>query len=460
MLSVRDEPAVMRTVPLEDGPHIALLSPYSGGNLGDAAIQDSMIASLRTVLPRARFSGISLSNQNYLMRHGSDAYSLCALRRSFWGMDDAGTAGVTSGSEGRQHQNRLVTGLRSGLRLVPGLRRIIRALKSRLFTLRTELRHWSGAYRFLRRHSLLVICGGGQLDEEWGGPWGHPYALFKWTLLSRLAGIPIAMASVGACRVQSRLSRFFLGQAVRFCSYRSYRDENSKAIASALSRRAAKDPVVPDLAFCLPESDIPVAVNLRPLANGRRIVAISPIIFGKPGVWPSPDAAVFDRYMSEMTAIVSHLLDRDDFIVFVWSGSSDQGLIAEIISRVESESRRKLDAQAYIAHLEQWKDLVAVLRSTDVMIASRLHSTLLGLLAQIPVVAISFDKKVDWAMQQLGQQDALLHIRDFTSSMVLETLNLVELRRERIVRELISQREHALRASTMQADEIGHLIRI
>jgi polysaccharide pyruvyl transferase WcaK-like protein len=443
------------------------LTPYTGGNLGDAAIQDSMIANLRIGLPAAEFSGISLNNQNYLMRHGSDAYSLCALSRSFWGMAEERDTGRNSYAVMRSRQHyRLTAKIRSRLHRVPGLARIARAVKAKwdamksLFELfRTEWLHWLGAYRFIQKQRLLVICGGGQLDEEWGGPWGHPYALFKWTLLSNLVGIPCAMASVGACRVQSRLSRFFLAQAIRFSSYRSYRDENSKRIASSLSRRAAMDSVVPDLAFCLPESEIPAPSGfLRSLANGRKIVAISPIIYGKPGSWPSPDGAVFSRYLSEMTAAVSQLLDQDYFLVFVWSGGSDQSLIADILSRVDGELRPRLNTQTYIAQLEQWRDLVSILRSTDVMIASRLHSTLLGFLAQIPVVAISFDAKVDWAMQDMQQQDALLQIRDFTAASVLETLHKVESRSEEIGQELSYQRNKALRASAQQNDRISQMI--
>src|SRR6185437_9395874 len=55
----------------------------------------------------------------------------------------------------------------------------------------------------------LIVSGGGQLDEEWGGAWGHPFALFKWAMLARLAKVPLAFASVGACKAASTTSRFF-----------------------------------------------------------------------------------------------------------------------------------------------------------------------------------------------------------------------------------------------------------
>ena len=50
----------------------------------------------------------------------------------------------------------------------------------------------------LRTQDLLIISGGGQLDEEYGGAWRLPFAICKWVLLARLARVPCAMASVGA----------------------------------------------------------------------------------------------------------------------------------------------------------------------------------------------------------------------------------------------------------------------
>src|ERR1700719_489534 len=58
-------------------PRIALLPPYNGGNFGDAAIQDAMIANLRLRLPDAQISGITLNSTSFLERHGAAGFPLC-----------------------------------------------------------------------------------------------------------------------------------------------------------------------------------------------------------------------------------------------------------------------------------------------------------------------------------------------------------------------------------------------
>ena len=63
---------------LGPSPRIALVTPYTGGNLGDAAIQDAMIANLRQRMPGAQFFGITLSCDNFLKQHGVGAFPLRA----------------------------------------------------------------------------------------------------------------------------------------------------------------------------------------------------------------------------------------------------------------------------------------------------------------------------------------------------------------------------------------------
>src|ERR1019366_4058919 len=60
-------------------PRIALLTPYTGGNLGDAAIQDAMIFNLRRRMPGAQFFGITLDGDNFLRQHGEGAFPLMAV---------------------------------------------------------------------------------------------------------------------------------------------------------------------------------------------------------------------------------------------------------------------------------------------------------------------------------------------------------------------------------------------
>ena len=65
------------------------------------------------------------------------------------------------------------------------------------------------------------------------------------------------MTSIGAGRIKIPASRFFISIALRMCCYRSFRESKSRALCASLLPTQLKDPVIPDLAFSLPDSELP-----------------------------------------------------------------------------------------------------------------------------------------------------------------------------------------------------------
>jgi len=453
---------VRREVPAKN-LRIALLTPYTGHNLGDAAIQDAIIANLRLRLPTAQFSGITLNSDNFLERHGTGAFPLCGPGRPFYGMcrgrvtDQPGDA-WSLGPPSREERASVSSVLRRALKKIPFLWLCLRGIRSLGRRVSAELGHFSQGYRFLRTQDVLIVSGGGQLDEEWGGPWGHPYTLFKWAVLARLARVPCAIVSVGACKINSRISRIFLSAALRLAGYRSYRDKNSHEMAKRLLRRAAKDSVVPDLAFSLPSSELAPPAGTRSISRGRLVVAISPIAYLRPGTWVSENPVLYDRYLQEMGRLVSQLLHRDYFLIVVWSGlGDDDRVFAEILERLDDESRQRSFQQMHVPRIKAWKDVVELLQNIDFLVASRLHSTILGFVTKTPTIAISFDRKVDWVMEDLGQTDYLLHFRDFRAEDVVDALERIKYRRDAVVKRIALYLDSIVSVSKLQYDTLAAL---
>lgn len=443
-------------------PRVALLTPYTGGNLGDAAIQDALIANLRLRLPAVQFAGISLNNDNFVERHGQGAFPLCWSDAPFYAMDSATPANqfregaISVHPPGQRRFN--ATLIKRLLRRSPGLVRLLKDSYLLAKHVWGELRHVAAGYRFLRGQDLLIVSGGGQLDEEWGGSWGHPFALFKWAILARMSRVPFAFASVGACKVTSATTKFFLGAALRMARYRSYRDNNSRGIAGSLLRRAARDSVVPDLAFSLRSSDFPAPAGIRSISQGRTVVAISPIAFARTGSWPWTNPALHERYVQQMTQVLSELLKRGYFLVIVVSSlGDDERVIPELLERTDNEAKTRYAQQLHAPRITAWQHLTASLLEADLLIASRLHSVTLGFLTETPTVAISFDPKVDWLMQDVGQTDYLLQIKDFTSDEVIAALSRIETRRAAIVRQITSYRQQCTPAFELQYDVLAGL---
>jgi polysaccharide pyruvyl transferase WcaK-like protein len=447
-------------------PRIALLTPYTGGNLGDAAIQDSMIANLRQRLPEAQFTGITLSCDNFLRQHGVAAFPLLAasMPPSFGSSaglaKEPNEAQATTTGAGSAVSKDWTRRLRRALRIVPGLMPVLRRARAWMNTIRREIFHSSEAYRILRRHDLLIVSGGGQLDDEWGGAWELPFAVCKWVLLARLARVPCAMASVGAGKITSRASRMLFSIALRVCRYRSYRETKTSAIAAGLLSRATNDPVVPDLVFGLPDSELPSPVgDIRTMARGRPVIALSPIAYGKPENWPTPNRDLHDRYVQQIAQLLPRLAGQGYFLIIACSSlGDDESVIDEILGRLDAEAKHRLDGQVYFPKVNTWRDLVAVLYDAEYLIASRLHGTILGFMTQTPVIAISFDPKVDWVMEDLHQTDYLLQIRDFTAEEVLDALDRITPCKNAVVERITSYRQKVLPALARQYDSLASLV--
>ena len=414
------------------GRRIVLLTPYSGGNLGDAAIQDTLIENIRRQFPDAEISGLTLNTENFTERHGEQGFPLCANSRPFYAM-----AGDSVGPTDR-----------SGLSgLVNTLRAIVR-----------EFRHGVRGYGFLRGKSALIVAGGGQLDEEWGGAWGHPFSLYKWGMLAKWAGVPYCMVSVGAGRVDSQRARSWIARALESAEYRSFRDQNSRQIASSMYAASADDPVVPDVALGLSAEEIEADPEIIRRAAGRPVTVISPIVYDDPERWPSGDKRRYARYVAELCALVTALLERGTFVVLAWSASADQSAIAKVLERMDRRALAKAADRLYVPKIDGWRRLLNALKAADVVIASRLHSVIFSAVAKKPTIAISFDPKVDWLMEDLGQTQYLLRIRDFKAGEVLEKVERLQQEREAVMAQMEGYQRAISPAFAKQYDAVGRVI--
>ena len=63
---------------------VALLTPYDGGNLGDAAIQEALIGNFRKYHPQVQLSGITLHPESTAARHHIPCYPLATISRPYY----------------------------------------------------------------------------------------------------------------------------------------------------------------------------------------------------------------------------------------------------------------------------------------------------------------------------------------------------------------------------------------
>jgi polysaccharide pyruvyl transferase WcaK-like protein len=391
---------------------IGLLGPYGYGNLGDAAIQDAMLANVRRWRPGARLVGLSLNPTDTTERHAIPAYPLypkCAGGKS---SSAGGTpAPAPFSPQALTVKARVKDLMRSqpviGWVLTPAL-----ALRRWIERAGQEASFSFQAWRRLRDFELLVISGGGQLDDSWGGPWRHPFTLFRWTLLARLAGARVVFLSIGAGPLNARLSRGFCCAALALADYTSYRDaESATFVREHLGR--GDERVVPDLAFSLgacPPSDA---------AADARYAAVGPMPYFDPRSWPDKDAATYADYLERMCAIVAGLIDRDYPVVLFGSDiHMDERVIRDLLDRIADRAPAAASRVRY-QPTPTVPALMSLLQGAEFVVASRYHGVLLSHLLATPAIAISYHPKVTSLMKDAGQSEYCLDLAVATAPDVL-----------------------------------------
>jgi polysaccharide pyruvyl transferase WcaK-like protein len=379
----------------DDSRVIGLLDHMGYGNLGDAAVQDSVIANIKKRLPNARLIGFSLIPDDTMKRHGIPCHPILRWHPT---LDKAG-----SESRGR-------TGLKSKLKSALKNTPIIYVWAKPALEVVREVVFWARSYRALRSLDLLIISGGGQLCELWGGPWSHPCTIFKFSLLTKLARKRLYFLNVGAGPLRHPLSRFFARCSVQFADYRSFRDDDSRDLVRSLGVKS-KTHVYPDPAYAL---EIGSHLRSARRSNSKPIVGLNPIGFCDPRIWPRKDDSLYHEYLDKVTGFSVWLLEQGyNLRVFTTEISVDQMAIDDLRAQLLSRLSSDLVCPVFRSASRGVKDVLREMSEFDFVVTSKFHGIIFSHLLRKPVIALSYHRKMDVAMQGIGQGRFAAHIERF-----------------------------------------------
>jgi polysaccharide pyruvyl transferase WcaK-like protein len=416
---------------LRDDARIALLSPCGFGNLGDAAIVSSAVEAVRRRLPGASVFGLTLNPEDTIRRHGIPAYTCTGFSLSHYGAREPGGGSAPSGERKTTAPDGLRARLRRAALALPPTRKALELAS----IARGDLRHRRASRPRLDGLDLLVIAGGGQLDEFWGGPLGHPYILWRWSQQARRAGARVAVLSVGTGVLDTALGRYFVRGTLAAADYVSLRDLGSRQMLGPTSP-AAGAPIVPDLAYAVP---VPSAAAG---AAQRAFIALSPLSYCDPRIWPDADERRYQRHLRTMAELARSLIGEGHRVVLFATDGSDQRAVEEVRAQVGVAA---IEARV----VGDVPELLELYAGADAVVAARLHGVLLAHVAGTPTLALSYERKVQTLMRDMSQDDLCLEIDDFDPQVGHERLRALLARRDQVAAD-IRRRVEALRAAVEQ----------
>jgi polysaccharide pyruvyl transferase WcaK-like protein len=360
---------------ITDARTIGLFGLLGSGNIGNDACMESVIAYLKRAHPDAVVDAMCSGPQQVRKALGIQGIPLFWYRKGNF----------------------------SRLRVIAP---ILKMLGKGIDVLRTAA--------WVRRHDVIVVPGMGVLETDMPiSAFGFPYAIFLISLFGRVLGTKVAFISVGANAIQQPATRWFLSNAARLASYRSYRDVFSRQAMQAMGVDTEADDVFPDVAFGLP------AAASRPY--DPTLVAVGVINFHGSNDDRAQAAEIYAQYLDKMTSFVTWLVENGRTVrLVVGDAKCDGEVVQEIIARV-LERIPDLDAGCILAEpICTAAQLVDALGSAASVVASRYHNVIFALKLNKPTMAIAYAPKLEVLMNDMGLSGFLEYIRSFDVKQLIE----------------------------------------
>ena len=386
-----------------------------------------MIEAVRSRLPDAPMFALTLNPNDTTVRHGIPALTCSGFSRPYYGVAEDGPV-LASRSDVESDARGLPKRWRAQYRRALALPL---AIWSGARALPFEVRHRRRMAAPTGQLRLIVVAGGGQIDDFWGGPFGHPYVRGRWARRARSTGATFAVLSVGTGSLTTRLARVFAEGALSLANYRSFRDDGSRGLLR--NPLFASDPVVPDLAFAFPVERFLVST---PLVGDRPVIGISPIAYGDERGWPTPDEDKYRSYLKRLAALAAGLLSTGHDLMLFGTDTPDLLSVQDLKAEITSLASGADMARVHVPLVRNLPQLFDALAGVHAVVASRLHGVLLAQLAAIPVLALSYERKVETHMRALMHERFCLPIDGFDAATASALLSLLSEKRDEISSEI------------------------
>jgi polysaccharide pyruvyl transferase WcaK-like protein len=307
------------------------------------------------------------------------------------------------------------------------------------------------SYRRLRGTEILLMAGSQQLSDHFGGPWGFPYTVFKFTCLCKLSGTKVALLSVGAGPLHAPLSRFFARRVLNMADYRSYRDAASSRLAMELGVKGAH-PVLADLVYSL---QLP-APKAAAVGSERVVVGVNPIPYYDHRYWHVADAGRYAKYVDEFSKFADWAEGSGHALLFFPTQMrSDILTMADIHGGMkEPDSPSILPSEK----VESLQDLISEISRADVVVANRYHGILLALAMGKPVLGLIYQEKGRLLMAEVGQGEYVLEAKDLTAADMIERVRSMEANATAIREEITARLEPIRKELQDQYDFVLRMI--
>ncbi|KGX90980.1 polysaccharide pyruvyl transferase CsaB [Pontibacillus marinus] len=298
-----------------------------------------------------------------------------------------------------------------------------------------------GKIKALLKADLLLSGGGGLLQDTTptriiGGP--LPYYLLI-VFLAKLCGTKVMFFSQGIGPVKTPYGKRLMKIFGNMADFITVRDAHSKDSLKKLGVKRPDSVVTSDIVFAYQGREDTVAYDSLGLSGDEHLVGVSV----RPWLGQT-------SYQREMAKLLDRLVEEKGITpVFVpMEGEHDAEVSREIISRMAFGEKTLLLNSDYSPN--QYLQFIG---ECDMLIGMRLHSLIFAVLAGVPFVGVSYDKKVESLAKRVEMWDYSCKLEQFSAVEMYESVVQVYDERDQL-REVVERKRVKLRRKALENIEL------
>ncbi len=294
--------------------------------------------------------------------------------------------------------------------------RIIQNVYSKYF----ELASSNANYKFyaeykaiVEKYDIIWIGGGnlimGILNNHWA---------IRLNILVKMAkktNKKIIISSVGVGPILLNKSKKLFKETLEIVDHITVRDEYSKYILKTELKINKKVDVSGDPALLLNDES-----TMNDLKNRKTInISISVMPFGKKDFSNLPYYKSYKYYIDLYKNLIEYFyVKNNSYIFYLFSTEwSDYDAIIELREYIIKNSKYISESNLKIEYIKSLTNLLDFYRRQDLLIGTRMHSLIIGFTQSLPIIAISWQRKVEGFMKYINLMQYCYHLNEVNENI-------------------------------------------
>lgn len=278
-----------------------------------------------------------------------------------------------------------------------------------------------------------ILCiGGGNLLMTLNNNNYWAVKINRLVKLAKKKNKKIFIISVGAGPILTKKSQKLFSDALNMADYITVRDENSKILLKDILNVKQHIEVSGDPALLLD--------NVRKgfTNKEKKNIAISIIPFGKKDFFNLKWYKESNYYMEMYEKLIVYLFNKNPSIVFnlFSSAYTDYEVILQLEKQIKEKNKKITEENLKVVYIKSLDDLLEFYQKQDLVIGTRMHSLIIAFTQFIPIIAISWQDKVDGFMNYIGMSQHCYNLNN-----VSDELDRIYKESERLINESQKNKE-------------------